>query len=380
MYNYYAFGSPKCNARSAAAEAGNITASTQWFDGKEGYRFGFNGEEKDDDVMGIGIFLNYGLRAFDSRLCRFVSVDPLSFSYPFYTPFQFAGNNPIRYIDLDGAEQENPPPPGKFTESYSDYIPDYYNAIDTPLYKRTAIDLVSGAEVEYYCTETFFNGDRRKYYWTGGLDGDVGQWQLYYSQAQVDAANLSATVAFCDAGALFVGLGPVAMAGAPLIPEAIAASGAGAAISSVSSAMTAAAPSLFGFSTDYIFLKGTASAVIQYTIKGQIDCADCVADGVLLPGSGSVVGGALDFPLLPNQDGSIPVAKTIFDDKSLTQAANETFNSLMWGVGLGGLGNAASGAVDPLGSAGASMMTRIVFETTVNIGEQATEKKFIPDQ
>jgi hypothetical protein len=35
-------------------------------------------------------------------------VDPLTKSYPWYTPYQFAGNNPIKFIDLDGAEQYDP--------------------------------------------------------------------------------------------------------------------------------------------------------------------------------------------------------------------------------------------------------------------------------
>jgi hypothetical protein len=31
-------------------------------------------------------------------------VDPLTSSYPYYTPYQFAGNSPIANIDLDGGE------------------------------------------------------------------------------------------------------------------------------------------------------------------------------------------------------------------------------------------------------------------------------------
>lgn len=45
------------------------------------------------------------MRAYDTRVGRFFSVDPLSAEYPWYTPYQFAGNNPIKYIDRDGAEQ-----------------------------------------------------------------------------------------------------------------------------------------------------------------------------------------------------------------------------------------------------------------------------------
>ena len=34
-----------------------------------------------------------------------MSVDPLASSFPFYTPYQFAGNKPINSIDLDGLEE-----------------------------------------------------------------------------------------------------------------------------------------------------------------------------------------------------------------------------------------------------------------------------------
>ena len=36
---------------------------------------------------------------------RFWSVDPLAPEYPWYTPYQFAGNKPIWAIDLDGLEE-----------------------------------------------------------------------------------------------------------------------------------------------------------------------------------------------------------------------------------------------------------------------------------
>jgi RHS repeat-associated protein len=69
------------------------------------YRFGFNGKEKDDEVKGRGVQYDYGFRINDSRLGKFLSVDPLTSSYPWYTPFQFAGNKPIIASDLDGLEE-----------------------------------------------------------------------------------------------------------------------------------------------------------------------------------------------------------------------------------------------------------------------------------
>jgi len=44
------------------------------------------------------------MRIYDPRLGRFLSVDPFTHSYPWYTPYQFASNNPILNIDIDGLE------------------------------------------------------------------------------------------------------------------------------------------------------------------------------------------------------------------------------------------------------------------------------------
>lgn len=69
------------------------------------YRYGFNGMEKDDEVKGTGSFINYKARMQDTRIARFLSVDPLTSKYPHYSPYQFAGNTPIQAIDLDGLEE-----------------------------------------------------------------------------------------------------------------------------------------------------------------------------------------------------------------------------------------------------------------------------------
>lgn len=71
-----------------------------------GYRYGFNGKEYDNEVKGEGNQQDYGMRIYDPRLGRFLSVDPLTKSYPWFTPYQFAGNIPIAAIDLDGGESK----------------------------------------------------------------------------------------------------------------------------------------------------------------------------------------------------------------------------------------------------------------------------------
>jgi RHS repeat-associated protein len=69
-----------------------------------GYSYGFNGKENDNEVKGQGNQQDYGMRIYDPRLGRFLSVDPLAKDFAWYTPYQFAGNKPIVAIDLDGLE------------------------------------------------------------------------------------------------------------------------------------------------------------------------------------------------------------------------------------------------------------------------------------
>jgi RHS repeat-associated protein len=95
--DYYPFGMQMPGRKYAPANA---------------YRYGFNGKENDNEIKGEGNQQDYGMRVYDPRVGKFLSVDPLTASYPWYTPYQFAGNKPINSIDLDGLEEY---------ETYGDY-------------------------------------------------------------------------------------------------------------------------------------------------------------------------------------------------------------------------------------------------------------------
>src|SRR5690554_3863879 len=69
-----------------------------------GYRYGFNNKEIDNEWQGQGNSYDYGFRIYNPRIGKFLSMDPLFRSYPFYSPYQFAGNMPIAAVDLDGLE------------------------------------------------------------------------------------------------------------------------------------------------------------------------------------------------------------------------------------------------------------------------------------
>ncbi|BDD12867.1 hypothetical protein FUAX_52990 (plasmid) [Fulvitalea axinellae] len=72
------------------------------------YRYGFNGKEKDENgEWGGHTNYDYGFRIYNPAIAKFLSVDPLTKSYPMLTPYQFASNRPIDGVDLDGLEYLN---------------------------------------------------------------------------------------------------------------------------------------------------------------------------------------------------------------------------------------------------------------------------------
>jgi RHS repeat-associated protein len=73
------------------------------YEAQSGYRYGINRKEKDKDICSLTEY-DYGFRVYSPSIGKFLSIDPLSQKYPWYTPYQFAGNKPIKYIDLEGAE------------------------------------------------------------------------------------------------------------------------------------------------------------------------------------------------------------------------------------------------------------------------------------
>lgn len=86
---------------------GMVMVGRSW-NGGDRYRYGFNGKENDKEVKGEGNQQDYGMRVYDPRLGRFLSVDPLTRQYPYSTPYSFAGNNPIELIDENGEAPVKP--------------------------------------------------------------------------------------------------------------------------------------------------------------------------------------------------------------------------------------------------------------------------------
>jgi len=150
----------------------------------------------------LGKALVYGFRIYNPGIARFLSVDPLTREYSHYTPYQFSGNKPIRFIDLDGKEEadyEVAVEVAKIVQSTAlDFADGMYNTaisvnngwrskeyqanfIRTLLvekhgqsyldaFKVSDEDLLKNFEVKY----TFFDNENKGYY-LDGRDGFFGE-------------------------------------------------------------------------------------------------------------------------------------------------------------------------------------------------------------
>ena len=71
------------------------------------YRYGFQGQELDNEIKGEGNSVNYKFRMHDPRVGRFFAEDPLFSQYPHNSPYAFSENRVLDGIDLEGSEFQN---------------------------------------------------------------------------------------------------------------------------------------------------------------------------------------------------------------------------------------------------------------------------------
>jgi len=65
-----------------------------------GYRYFFNGQEADDEVLGEGVSLTANFWQYDTRLGRRWNVDPVFKEYE--SPYACFAGNPMRFADPKG--------------------------------------------------------------------------------------------------------------------------------------------------------------------------------------------------------------------------------------------------------------------------------------
>ena len=69
------------------------------------YKYGFQGQEADNEIKLDGNSWNYEYRMHDPRIGRFFAVDPLAPKYAYNSPYAFSENSMIAFIELEGLEK-----------------------------------------------------------------------------------------------------------------------------------------------------------------------------------------------------------------------------------------------------------------------------------
>lgn len=72
----------------------------------EGYRYGFNGQEQDDEISGDGNTNSALYWEYDTRLCRRWNKDPITISS--LSPYTCLSDNPIAFVDINGDIVDRP--------------------------------------------------------------------------------------------------------------------------------------------------------------------------------------------------------------------------------------------------------------------------------
>jgi RHS repeat-associated protein len=116
--DYYAFGMQMPGKKLLREPDANGNPLYVAANGSVGdYRYGYQGQETDDEIKGEGNSVNYKYRMHDPRIGRFFAVDPLAAEYPWNSPYAFSENVVIHMVELEGLEASSTKDKAKDTES-----------------------------------------------------------------------------------------------------------------------------------------------------------------------------------------------------------------------------------------------------------------------
>lgn len=298
----------------------------------DSYRYGFQGQEKDDEIKGEGNSINFKYRMHDPRIGRFFAVDPLSAKFAWNSPYAFSENRVMDGIELEGAEHLNVHVYKVFKGAGGKYET-FQQMNSTQFNVGSWSGTKSQNQYNIYGTDgmvsAIFTGDNAQLKMNNsgiiiGKTHDIGTVSLlkktvtkFVNSPDYRDKEFKNTIK----NVAIVGVSIVA---APLVIE-----GGIAGIFAEQSLSVSLA-------------KTGVSAVAQYTINKDhnVNVAGALADGFLVTGWGALAGAGVEGNY---KDGDVSF-RSVFINKSFSDFAVESSTSYLFGVKNGYFGDVIDGS------------------------------------
>jgi RHS repeat-associated protein len=150
----------------------------------DSYRYGFQGQETDDEWTGSESHVAFTYRVHDARLGRFLSLDPLAPDYPHNSPYAFSENNVIAMIELEGLEATTGD--NNSMEGKNAYCPtgDCDQSISTPSLGEFEGEKVKGYNIEIPTHATAHKDEKGQTHRFTFLDEDMNYFSYNWNEEQ----------------------------------------------------------------------------------------------------------------------------------------------------------------------------------------------------
>ncbi|WP_039135644.1 RHS repeat-associated core domain-containing protein, partial [Flavihumibacter sp. ZG627] len=309
-------------------------------------------------VKGEGNQQDYGMRIYDPRIGKFLSVDPLTNQFGFLTPYQYAGNTPIRAIDKDGEEPKDYSWNWKNKgESYlGKWGQDVQNVYDK--WTKTIWSIMSYPnhnEIYYWKP---YNGSQGTFDFehNGEANKDAngnwtGAWQRFERQETIQARIGSEVAEIFGEGAFASALTGVAL-------PFMAATGGG-------SLLMASSPETLGIGAAKFGIGAVADILAQQTVNGAGSKLNLLEVG--LSGVTSMFGmNAYTSSALSNLAQLDDENNTVLPGQSGFNVSNYTANTLLGGLAGAAIGKALPGIGPVKGAGNSNNSAQIGGATIVN--------------
>ena len=322
--------------------------------GDVGYRYGFQGQEKDNEIKGEGNSLNYTFRMHDPRIGRFFATDPLTHEYPWYSPYQFSGNKVIAYLELEGLEEflanNGKATYNAFRVRKGDNLTNIAKITDTSLNDIIGLNLAVQDNIDHIVPGQELILPSGQTVSEARAEGFIGPLP---KEAQQASSKPSRRFSLERLGAI--------------AQKAVATDEHGVGVDTQLGILATAAtlgsgsPAVFASqSLSTSFIKTGISAGAQGLIGGgEINVTGAFADGFLTTGASSILGNAFEVKL-DVKELSITSTDNIFENKSLSQSAVGAGSSFVFGTLSGGFSNAFGKHAGELGEAVIEKSSQII--------------------